>query len=209
MKPNFCIISNNCWGAEYYREKKINYNTPFVGLFVHPECFVKLCNDLVPYLKTNLKFIEHSKYEEYSKIIDNKKYPIGLLNDIEIHFLHYNSNAEAQSKWIRRVSRIDFNNVTFYIKGCDRDIINFDLFAEKWNKIKFEKIFFSAKERKIINNSIRIYESEDDFVIDGLALYNISKKYFDIEDWKKKEISLWSIVFINIRKWAKRLLKNG
>ena len=156
-----------------------------------------------------MKLIEHSKYEDYSEKIKNKKYPIGLLKDVEIHFLHYNSNEEALTKWNRRISRIDFNNVAFYIKGCDRDIINFDLFAQCWNQIKYEKVFFSAKDRKNINNSITIYESEFDYVIDGLALYKISKEYFDIDNWTKKKTRMEIIFFLKIRKWIKRLVKNG
>ena len=36
------IISNNCWGSEYYKEQKIEYNTPFVGLFVEPDDYLAL-----------------------------------------------------------------------------------------------------------------------------------------------------------------------
>lgn len=56
----------------------------------------------------------------------NLIYPIGKLgNDVEIHFLHYKSETEAQEKWNRRLKRMNFNNILF--KFSDNDMSNLKL----------------------------------------------------------------------------------
>ena len=194
MNIQFCIISNDCWGAEYYRENKLEYNTPFVGLFVPPECFVKICNNIHFYLNSELNFIETSKYSKYSKLKEKHNYPIALLHDAEIHFLHYNSIAEAKNKWSRRLKRIKFDDVTFYIKGCDRDVDDWNFFVKEWNKIEYNKVFFSAVKRKNIDCTVVILETKGNFVIDGLALYEISKKYFNINSWMVENLNIFQII---------------
>ena len=46
-----------------------------------------------------LKFGAVSKYKDRAKT-----YPLGLLDDIEIHFTHYKSEEEAHEKWERRTA---------------------------------------------------------------------------------------------------------
>ena len=37
----FIIVSNNCFGSELYSSTKRNYNTPFVGLILYPDCYIR------------------------------------------------------------------------------------------------------------------------------------------------------------------------
>lgn len=181
METSFCIISNNCWGAEVYKDYDLGYNTPFVGLFIPPDCFVKLCNDLTNCLSKQLLFTKDTKYDIYKTLVQERPYPIGLLGDIEIHFLHYGDESEARDKWERRKSRMPKDEQTWLIKGCDREIENWENYVTQWNKIPYKKVFFSAKRRTNINGLIWIMESfRQPCVTDGKALYNISKKYFSI-----------------------------
>jgi len=46
---NFTIVSNNCWGGEVYRGFGLPYQTPFVGLFLFPACYIKLLKNLKNY----------------------------------------------------------------------------------------------------------------------------------------------------------------
>ncbi len=65
------------------------------------------------YFSLDLQFISHeqSKYCEDLKLRNTPPCPIGVLDDIEIVFLHYHSEEEAYTKWNRRKERIDINNV--------------------------------------------------------------------------------------------------
>lgn len=176
----FVIISNNCWGAEIYKRLGVPYNTPFVGLFIFGPDYLKLLVNLDHYLNLKLNFKQESKWVEGSI-----SYPIGCLDDIEIHFLHYKNESEAKSKWERRLARM--NKVTdknsYFFKFCDRDFSDTNIIKE-FHKLSFRnKLSFGITE---INeeNHIKIKETENNkSVPDGVKLYRYSYKYIDILEW--------------------------
>lgn len=177
MPDAFCIISNNCWGAEVYKEFSLEYNTPFVGLFIPPLDFVKLCNALPSYLEKELRFVSKSKFPDYQKI----NYPLALLEDVEIHFVHYKSEEEAVSKWNRRRERMPGNTELFCIKGDDRELSDWKYFTAAWNKIPYQKIFFSKTNDTAIQNLVWLSEySRKNSIPDGKALYKVSKNHINI-----------------------------
>ena len=98
---NFTIICDNCWAGKVYQELGLPYQTPFVGMFVFSPDYIKMLKNLKHYLSGNipLKFVKESKYIKY---FDNS-YPLALLDDIELHFLHYADEEEATQKWERRL----------------------------------------------------------------------------------------------------------
>lgn len=177
MKKEFCIISNNCWGAEIYKDFGLEYNTPFVGLFIPPLDFVKLCNDLPNYLKQEMQFVSKSKFSDYQQV----NYPLGTLEDIEIHFVHYKNIDEAIAKWNRRRGRMPEFSETFYIKGDDRELDDWKHYTKEWNKIPYRKIFFSKRFEPAIQGLVWLSEySRKDTIPDGKALYKVSKNHINI-----------------------------
>ncbi|WP_010182680.1 DUF1919 domain-containing protein [Aquimarina agarilytica] len=118
QNKNFVVISNNCWGAEIYKRLGIKYNTPFVGLFIFGPDYLKLLSNFDHFINLELNFKQESKW-----IKNTKQYPIGYLDDIEIHFLHYVNNDEAKSKWTKRLKRMNEikDKDHFYFKICDRE----------------------------------------------------------------------------------------
>lgn len=114
---NFTIISNNCWGGHVYRFFGSTYDSPTVGLYMFSEDYVKFVHHLKEYLDMPLKFIT-CKESRYRKILEARgghdaTCPIGVLDDIEIIFLHYHSPEEALDKWTRRKKRIHWDNMVF------------------------------------------------------------------------------------------------
>lgn len=145
---DFTIISNNCWGGFVYQLFELKYNTPFIGLFLFAPDYIELLNNFNEVINNELIFIKanQSKYKNTLKEYGTYgKYPIGKLNnDIEIHFLHYNTEKEAITKWNERVRRINFDKLL--VKFCDRDLCTDELIKE-FNNLKFKnKICFTAKE---------------------------------------------------------------
>ena len=112
-----CIIANNCLGSRFYKIIKREYNTPFVGLFLLPECFVKLSNNFEYYMSQEVRFVTESKYAYINQLRENHEgdYPLGLLVDLEINFLHYRSQEEALDKWDRRKKRMDWEHLYFVL----------------------------------------------------------------------------------------------
>lgn len=97
------IISNNCWGGIFYRNNNLEYLSPTLGLFFIGSEYIKFIYNMKFYIENELNFIDikDSKYYDYLKKIQYKGI-IGKIADVEICFLHYNSQEEAKEKWERR-----------------------------------------------------------------------------------------------------------
>ena len=110
---NITIISNNCWGGHVYRYFGLSYTSPTVGMFFFTEEYIRFLKHLDHYLSLELKFIpiEQSRYSEELKQRNHLTCPIGVLDDVEIVFLHYHSEDEAREKWNRRKKRINIDNL--------------------------------------------------------------------------------------------------
>lgn len=180
----FTIISNNCFGGWVYRIFNLEYQTPTIGLFIMPKDYLKFINNLEYYINNcELRFINYKKSKYYDYWIGKEKrfgkYPIGLLDDIEIHFLHYSSNEEAKMKWERRAQRIDWNNIIVKFSdqnGCTvEDLRKF----EKMNKYK-KKICFVADNKKVFSDFIYVKEfKKDGYMIDDTWF---CKKYINLKN---------------------------
>ncbi len=177
---DFVVISNNCWGAEIYKRLGLEYNTPFVGLYIYGPDYVKLLENFDSYMKMELLFVEKSKWLE-----STVSYPIGTLKDVEVHFLHYKDSDEAMEKWCRRLDRMnkttDLNK--YYFKIDDRDLADKNTLL-KFHSLPFKnKISFGIKELNI-KNHIQIKENENNLTVpDGVTLYRASFRYVDVLKW--------------------------
>lgn len=137
------IISNNCWGGYMCQYSKIQYNSPFVGLFFFAPDYIILLQHIEIIYKP-FSFINR-KDSKYINRLDCKEYPIGYWAeyDIEIHFLHYKSEAECLEKWNRRLRRLDFDNLI--VKFCDRDMCS-DSLVRTFDKLPYtNKVCFTSK----------------------------------------------------------------
>ena len=107
------IISNNCWGGHVYRYFNLPYTSPTIGLFFFTDDYIKFIGNLKYYLSLDLVFIsqEQSRYREELKKRNTPQCPIGVLDDVEVVFLHYHSEEEARTKWNRRKERINLANI--------------------------------------------------------------------------------------------------
>ena len=175
----FIIISNNCWGYSLYNTLDRTYNTPFVGLFVPPTSYINLLKNFPDILKSELHFIEH-----------DAAYPIAYLGDkkIEIHFLHYESNVEADEKWRRRTKRFfdDMNQGTeLFFKFCDSEgctaeqVKQFHSLAFK-NKISFTVNNYQYKENLYVPF---LKDEKTASIVNGLQLYKNRYSCFDFAYW--------------------------
>jgi len=178
---DFTIISNDCWGAEVYRYLGLQYNTPFVGLFIMAPCYIKLLQHFEQNIHTPLSFINKSKYQQNNenRAKKNKNYPIGLINDdIEIHFLHYSSENEALDNWTRRVARINFEKL--YLKfDCGKDLCSYK-HIKAFENLPFQnKLCLSPQIYTEFKSIIYI----KDWEADGAKMFCKTLKVFDVIGW--------------------------
>lgn len=123
------IISSNCVGSFISKDLGLKYNTPTVNLYMEPKDFIRYLSNMNYYNESELKFD-----------VEGVPRPIGFLNDVKIHFLHYSSSEEAKSKWNERKIRINPYNIFIIMSerdGCTyEDLKNFDQLPYR-NKIVF------------------------------------------------------------------------
>ena len=139
------VISANCVGAFILHDLNQPFNSPFVNLYLDPSDFVRYLQNITFYQAQPLQFIQ-----------TEKPYPVGLLGDLKVHFMHYHSEQEAREKWEARSQRLDFDNLpypnkvvfthkpypelksAYYIKGFENEGEVGDLFTfSGWNGEKY------------------------------------------------------------------------
>lgn len=68
--------------------------------------------------------------------------PVGVIDDIEVIFLHYPTSEEAREKWIRRSARVNWDNLFIkfsQMNGCSQDML------QQFDDLPFaNKICFTA-----------------------------------------------------------------
>ena len=102
------VISANCVGAFILHDLNQPFNSPFVNLYLDPSDFVRYLQNIEFYQAQPLQFKQ-----------TEKPYPVGMLGDLEVHFMHYHSEQEAKEKWEARSQRLDFDNL--FIMMTDKD----------------------------------------------------------------------------------------
>ena len=173
---DFCIIANNCWGAEIYKRYKLPFNTPIIGLYFYPDDYLNFVSNLRENLETEISFIKDSKN------IKNQKHPVGIVNGIEIHFLHYESEEIAFENWTRRCKRVLKNYKKLFFKFDDRDgattghILRFHQMKLP-NSICFTKDLFS----EYVNNFRIPMATSESSVMAGYDQFYVADKYFDLD----------------------------
>jgi len=184
---NFVVISNNCWGTEVYQWYKRPYNSPFIGLFIYGPCYLKLLSNFDHYMNQRLEFISTSKYPGPHRAWT---YPIAKLDDIEIHFSHYESEAISREKWERRTARMleEKNMNNYYFKICDRD--RNDEFIEEFHRLPYKnKISYALRDIDSLKDRNHLKMNEKDkngnYVINGKKLYKLTFLYFNLHKWLK------------------------
>ena len=150
---DFSIISNNCWAGRVYQYLDMPYLSPTAGLYFFAEDYLKFISDIRRYLDTPLRFIpaEESKYYEELKRRNQTGKPIGVLDDVEIVFLHYSTAQEAEEKWNRRKGRVNYDKLI--IKFSRMDLCT-EMHLKEFDKLPFPNKF-------VLNNRHPLrYESE-------------------------------------------------
>lgn len=98
-----------------------------MNLFINAYDYIKFLERLDHYLKCNLVDVSNDEF----------KYPIGKLDDILVHFMHYKSFEDAKKNWQNRLKRLDSKNL--FIMMSDRDGCNEEL-IRRFDTLPYENI---------------------------------------------------------------------
>ena len=146
---NITIMSNNCNGTFIYHDLKLKFNSPTINLFIPVRDFVKFMGNLDYYLEQEL-----TEYEDSSV-----NYPVGMLDDIRINFMHYESFEQGKEKWLKRCKRIDKSHIFVIMNETGNttyeDLVSFDKLPYK------NKVVWTHKSYPEIKSSFYIKGFED------------------------------------------------
>jgi uncharacterized protein (DUF1919 family) len=186
QRRDFTIVSNNCWGSHLYQDLGIPYQTPTIGLFFAPSCYLKLCGNFRKFMASEIRFKAVSSNEFVNAFRESQKtnYPIGVLgDDVEIQFLHYESEAAAAAAWERRAARITADDDGLFFKFDDRGGCTVDELRAFERLPLARKVCFVSGPVAGLNDAVVVPTPGTDGVPDGVKLSWISPNYFDAAGW--------------------------
>lgn len=141
---DFTIIASNCSGTFIYYDMNLPYLTPTVNLSIEMNDFVKMAGKLSWYMEQEIVEVK------------GEKYPAGLLGDVKLSFVHYDTFEEGVRKWEERKQRINWDNL--FIMGTDKDGCTYETLE------RFEKLPY---KNKVAFTHIRYPELPSTFYIKG------------------------------------------
>lgn len=154
----------------------LRHQSPFVNLYLSAHDYIKYLKNITYY--NNLGLV---------KLNTEANYPMGVLGDLIIHFLHYKNFNEAKSKWNERVKRINLNSLYLIFVERDgatyKDLQEFDRLPYK-NKIALtHREYFDIK----CSFCIKGFEKDDEvgLIYDWKGPNSVKKLYdqFDFVCW--------------------------
>ncbi|EIJ69727.1 DUF1919 domain-containing protein [Pasteurella bettyae] len=162
------VISSNCNGAFILHDLGEKFNSPFVNLYLEPADFIKYLQNIDHYMQAKLNFVASDKH-----------YPVGKLEDLTIHFMHYHSEDEASRKWIERTKRMNLDNL--FILMTDRDGCTYE-HLQAFDALPFpNKIIFTHKKYPEFASSLYIPGFEHQSQVGDLFEFSgwNGKKFYD------------------------------
>jgi uncharacterized protein (DUF1919 family) len=110
---------------------QMEFQSPTINLFMEAADYIKFVCNLEHYLNVELIL----RWGE--------EYPIGMLDDIKLMFVHYDTCQQARQAWERRKKRVDLNKVL--VLATDRDGFDEAVF-EQWQSVSYPKLLFTARK---------------------------------------------------------------
>lgn len=182
---DFTIIASNCCGTFIYHDMGLPFLSPTINLSMGMDDFVKLAGNLKWYM--DQKFIEAERKENC---------PVGLLGDVKIDFVHYETFEEGVQKWEERKKRINWNNL--FIMGVEKDGCTYET-IKRFNELPYKnKVIFTHVKYPEFSSAYYIKGFKEKSELGVITFYKkqmLKRRYLDDFDY---------VAFLNhkgIKKW--------
>lgn len=154
------IVSINCFGGICYHYLALEFLSPTINMFFIDSEFNRFIENMDYYLSCPVRF-EGMRYERNLK----RDYPVGLIDDIHVHFNHAVDFDDAVNEWERRKTRLVDNRL--YVSCTqDKDV------ALRFSRLPFSnKIIFVPKEIGVEGESIFGVDYHDDTGAVSLGMF--------------------------------------
>jgi len=172
----FTIICNNCTAGIIYKSLNQKFLSPTINLYIPYPDYITFLQKLDSILSSEMTFAKKSRLFSY-----NVTYPLGILDGVEIHFIHYESEEFALRKWNERKVRINVNRL--FVIGSDRDGCKADDIIQFENLPFKNKVFFSSKKVKDCPSLIHFEKYRNDYQIGDIIEKEEWLNRFDLIHW--------------------------
>ena len=170
---DFSIITSNCVGAVIYHDLGMPFLSPTINLTIGMNDLVKFAENLNWYLE-----------KEIVEIKGDYEYPTGMLEDIRINFVHYNSFEEGIQKWEERKKRINMDNLFFM--GSERGDCTYET-IQHFDKLPYtNKVIFTHVEYPEIKSAYYIKGFDEEPQLGNLLEFKsqfLKRRYLDDFDY--------------------------
>ena len=170
---DFTIISSNCGGTLIYYDMELPYLTPTVNLSIEMNDFVRMVENLEWYMG-----------QEMVEVKGENSYPVGMLGDVRIQLVHYESFDEGVQKWEERKRRINWDNL--FIIGTDRDGCTYET-IRRFEQLPYKnKVIFTHVRYPEFSSACHIKGFEDRNELGVITFYKkqfLKRRYLDDFDY--------------------------
>lgn len=160
---NFSIIASNCVGTIIYHDLDLPFLSPTINLTIEMDDFIRFAENLKWYME-----------QEIVELKGEKGCPAGMLGDVKINFVHYDTFEEGVRKWEERKERINWDNLLLI--GSERDGCSYET-LERFDRLPYEN--------KVILTRVRYPEISSAYCIEGFEekeelgiVLNYKKQFF-------------------------------
>ena len=165
---SFSILSNNCWGGVVYDIFGLQYRTPTIGLYFFSSDYIKFLSRIDYYLSLEARPITIQESRHRDELIKRKHCFIGIIDDVELIFVHYKNAEEGCLKWNKRRQRVNFNNLL--VKFNDQNYFKIENFLE-FQKLGYKNKLFITANKELKNDKsvlfLRQFE-HNGYVVDDI-----------------------------------------
>ncbi len=137
------IFSNNCWGGITYNRLGLEFESPFINMYVKDKYYLKFLKKPQKYINETLECVGL----KYAPLVD-KYYPLCMCADVELRFNHYDDFESANNIWEKRKKRINWDNVFVMMMTEDRNVAK--EFCELPYKKKICFVPFKTDEKSLM-----------------------------------------------------------
>ena len=137
------ILSMNCFGGVVCNLMGMQFNSPFINMFLSEEDFLSMLEQDPRHSLTGSLKLVRTVHEDKLDIM----YPVYELNGIELNMNHYADFNEARNKWYERLQRVNWYNLLIAMYTDSKEVLQrFDRlpFGKKVCFVPFESDLPSA-----------------------------------------------------------------
>ena len=140
----FTILASDCNGTMMYHDLGLPFLSPTINLTIGMNDFVKMLENLPWYMEQELTELS----------VEGRTFPTGLLGDIQVNFVHYQTFEESARKWEERKKRINWDNL--FVVGSAKGACTYET-IQRFDRLPYQhKVIFTHIEYPEFSSAYRL-----------------------------------------------------